>query len=131
MLEHQPLPLDQPEQSPQKPKTMEEHRAEFTKQYQHVLVDEATWVEEDGRAVEGRVYNYSVLPTWKESLKVGEFRLKARQAGFQIVDRIEIPNVYQGSRSTNITLHQFHLEGRPLAVPSPQGQSLSASPTNK
>jgi hypothetical protein len=112
------------ESSLQKLKTRGEYRADFIKKYEYGLGGEARWVEDDKGEREGRVYNIEVEPkaVGTDSIDtLAKFWLMARQAGYQIVDRIEIPNLDYGGGPSKGVVHQFHLEGTPLSV-SMQGQ---------
>jgi hypothetical protein len=105
----------------QKPKTMAEHRAEFTQTYESWRAKdkelEASWTNEDGQERIGKVYRFTSNPSYPRTAadrmadRMSAFVLKARQAGFTMLDKTEIPF------TSGSTLYQFTLEGKPLPPP--------------
>jgi hypothetical protein len=104
-----------PDQNPQRPKTLTEHREEFMVQYETLRRKEldAFWTDEEGQEKIGRVYRFTTLQDKSSGLDyLSKFVLKARQAGFRIVDRTDVPFV-------DNQIHQFTLEGKPVSSGSP------------
>jgi hypothetical protein len=105
------------EQKPegQKPKTMAEHRVEFTQRYEHLRIKglEASWIDEGGEEKIGNIYRISSPNEYnpENANNVSEFVIRARQAGFTIIDKTDYSWV-------NSTVHQYTLEGKPLSPPT-------------
>src|SRR5436189_5439399 len=103
------------ESSAQKPKTMLEHRREFTRRYEHIRIPElnTSWKDEGGEDRIGRVYRYSTLSDYspEEANSLSKFVLKARQSGFTVIDKADYP-------FADTTIHQFTLEGKLLSSPA-------------
>ena len=74
--------------------------------------------------MEGRAYNTVLEPNYDEVTYIDNFGKSWHmflQAVFKVVDRIEVPNIDFGYPlgRTGASVHQFHLEGKPLPQLTP------------